>query len=331
MDSSTIEAIDFRKLLREEKKKAREKRKNQASKSHSDETETPSPSSLPSDRTDDSDSISSIPPWNNGPLPPLPCLNSIDHCILETPPLIHYLPDFLPLLYQHHLIEWLSQLPPQQERFNSNNGSRSSSRADNNAVNHWNDLYHAKRRVALFVRADSTVFPGPMEDLANALQSVVFGQENNTQNYFNHILVNEYQRHQGILPHTDGPAYERCTATISLASDAIFLLQKKTTTNDNNDEEITSADNTLDDNQYSVLLQAGSLIVFRDAIYDDYLHSIAEGMDEEITSKHCLNAPHPHTRVKREFRISLTFRRKKEKYGDTFERWNCLALHGLRL
>jgi hypothetical protein len=61
-----------------------------------------------------------------------------------------------------------------------------------------------------------------------------------------------------------------------------------------------------------MLLQAGSLIVFRDAIYDDYLHSIAEGMDEEITSKHCLNAPYPHTRVKREFRISLTFRRKKE-------------------
>ncbi|GAA5864827.1 hypothetical protein JCM1840_004917 [Sporobolomyces johnsonii] len=43
----------------------------------------------------------------------------------------------------------------------------------------------------------------------------------------NHCLVNEYLPGQGIMPHTDGPAYLPCTSTLSLGSHTILSLRSK--------------------------------------------------------------------------------------------------------
>ena len=40
----------------------------------------------------------------------------------------------------------------------------------------------------------------------------------------NHALLNDYAPGEGILPHTDGPAYAPCTATLSLGGAAIMTL-----------------------------------------------------------------------------------------------------------
>ena len=39
---------------------------------------------------------------------------------------------------------------------------------------------------------------------------------------FNHCLVNEYESGQGIMPHTDGPAYYPIVTTISLQSPTVI-------------------------------------------------------------------------------------------------------------
>ena len=43
----------------------------------------------------------------------------------------------------------------------------------------------------------------------------------------NHILINEYLPGQGIMAHTDGPAYSPVVATISTGSGQILNIRKK--------------------------------------------------------------------------------------------------------
>ena len=43
----------------------------------------------------------------------------------------------------------------------------------------------------------------------------------------NHVLINEYLQGQGIMAHTDGPAYSPVVATISTGSGQILNIRKK--------------------------------------------------------------------------------------------------------
>lgn len=43
----------------------------------------------------------------------------------------------------------------------------------------------------------------------------------------NHVLVNEYEPGQGIMPHQDGPAYWPVVATVSLAAPIILDIYGK--------------------------------------------------------------------------------------------------------
>ena len=43
----------------------------------------------------------------------------------------------------------------------------------------------------------------------------------------NHVLVNEYQPGQGIMPHEDGPAYYGCVATVSLGAPIVLDIYEK--------------------------------------------------------------------------------------------------------
>ena len=45
----------------------------------------------------------------------------------------------------------------------------------------------------------------------------------------NHVLVNEYQPGQGIMAHTDGPAYSTVVATISTGGAQILNIRNKKT------------------------------------------------------------------------------------------------------
>lgn len=45
----------------------------------------------------------------------------------------------------------------------------------------------------------------------------------------NHVLINEYQPGQGIMAHTDGPAYSTVVATISTGGGQILNIRNKET------------------------------------------------------------------------------------------------------
>merc|ERR1712194_208631 len=110
----------------------------------------------------------------------------------------------------------------------------------------WTTMHHAKRRVALF-DAQIAPVPAPLRCLSRALVE---------QGIFevlpNHVLVNEYHPGQGILPHTDGPAYFSRTATLSLGSDVLIrFTPRKQATDD-------------DDRTRQLWLPKGCLLVFED-------------------------------------------------------------------
>jgi alkylated DNA repair protein alkB family protein 6 len=158
-------------------------------------------------------------------------------------------------------------------------------------------------------------------------------------------LLNEYQPGQGILPHTDGPRYEDCTATLSLGSDIVIEFTKRLTsseigsgkqaasttlstveasgerkvTDNNHSMEKNVTDNTPrvnTGNQSSsncpiqVLLEAGSLLFFQEDAYMNYCHGIGMDVWRDVTTENCLNADSGII-VPRGLRYSLTFRHKK--------------------
>ncbi|KAK4049954.1 hypothetical protein OIV83_003778 [Microbotryomycetes sp. JL201] len=86
----------------------------------------------------------------------------------------------------------------------------------------------------------------------------------------NHCLVNEYLPGQGIMPHTDGPAYSPVVATLSLGSHAIL---KFTPRPPQDDSGTTGMPDSAEDS-FTVFLPTRSLVVLSSTVYSNYLHSI---------------------------------------------------------
>ncbi len=116
-----------------------------------------------------------------------------------------------------------------------------------------------------------------------------------------HVLINEYEPGQGILPHTDGPSYHPRVLTISLCSRALMYFRPR----------LLSSEIGVKDGSpvCSLLLEPGSGVLFHDAAYTDMLHSI-EAAFEERTGEcaPCANAP-AGISFARSTRISVTLRK----------------------
>ncbi|VDK28875.1 unnamed protein product [Gongylonema pulchrum] len=106
------------------------------------------------------------------------------------------------------------------------------------------------------------------------------------ENRPNHVLVNEYIPGQGIMAHTDGPAFYPMVATISLGGDILLDYYKPLD---------PKKKKTVEERYMgSMLLQRRSLILFSDEAYTKCLHEIADRRIGEV--------------VNRSLRVSLTIR-----------------------
>jgi alkylated DNA repair protein alkB family protein 6 len=96
----------------------------------------------------------------------------------------------------------------------------------------------------------------------------------------NHVLINRYARGEGIMAHTDGPAYTPRTATLSLSLErdggeienesehgAVLTFQRRVRS-----EEVGTARQCPP--ECEVVLRPRSLIVFSDDAYIEYMHAI---------------------------------------------------------
>mmetsp|Transcript_4857 Transcript_4857/g.14115 ORF Transcript_4857/g.14115 Transcript_4857/m.14115 type:complete len:308 (+) Transcript_4857:100-1023(+) len=87
----------------------------------------------------------------------------------------------------------------------------------------------------------------------------------------NHVLVNHYRPGEGIMPHTDGPAYEPRAAILSLGSSVVFSFWR--------DHAHTASGRPP---ALSLLLPPRSLLFFSGEAYSAHLHGIAEQRFDEL-------------------------------------------------
>ena len=98
----------------------------------------------------------------------------------------------------------------------------------------------------------------------------------------NHVLINEYDIGDGILHHTDGPMYRDIVAIFSLSSSCLMTFKRKLETHE--------IDSSNDGDIFSVLLRPRSLLVFNNSVYTHYMHGIANATSDVIGSTApCLN------------------------------------------
>jgi hypothetical protein len=219
------------------------------------------------------------------------------------------------------LEKWLASLP-----------------SGDSGMGEWKTMSFGKRRVCMFGEekvetrprqsteiADSSMqlsmLPPPLDELAQELvKRGVFSPSSPP----NHVLLNEYQAGQGIMPHTDGPIYKSRTATLSLCSSVVMeFTSRRRWQHLNEINSFLAPQNGAQSNvscntqpsssqPLQVLLKPSSLVVFQDDAYLEYCHGIPMNVFHDTTTVQCLNAD-AHQIISRGFRYSLTFRHKKRK------------------
>ncbi|KAH9542174.1 hypothetical protein CY35_14G102600 [Sphagnum magellanicum] len=169
-------------------------------------------------------------------------------------PSIYYIPDFVSPAEQSHLLHQVNGAPMTKWKMLKN-------RRLQNWVPPW--LITVTQRIA----KETTLFPAPI----------------------NHVLVNEYLPGQGIMPHQDGPLYHPVVAILSLGSPALMrftpharILGITKEGIDEQQQQHTRSQGGKELSTFSVALMPGSLLVFKDSAYEDYLHGIDESSEHML-------------------------------------------------
>ena len=125
----------------------------------------------------------------------------------------------------------------------------------------------------------------------------------------------EYKPGQGIMPHTDGPFYAPRTATLSVGSDAVMHFSPRVAAADIGRPGVDARPLS------SLVLKRRCLVVFADEAYSRLLHGIDAVTEETVGARGApvVNAGAAGTPegtvVRRQLRVSLTFRKVKGRPG----------------
>ncbi|TEB33852.1 hypothetical protein FA13DRAFT_1730122 [Coprinellus micaceus] len=89
----------------------------------------------------------------------------------------------------------------------------------------------------------------------------------------NHIIMNEYEAGQGIMPHEDGPKYHPVVATLSLGSHSVFHYYRYNETESPEGQGASGSGRSIDRNPVlSLLLERRSLVISFNDMYTSHLH-----------------------------------------------------------
>ncbi|XP_014671332.1 PREDICTED: alpha-ketoglutarate-dependent dioxygenase alkB homolog 6-like [Priapulus caudatus] len=97
----------------------------------------------------------------------------------------------------------------------------------------------------------------------------------------NHVLVNEYEAGQGIMPHEDGPLFHPVISTLNIGSytflDFYYHISDGT----------SQAESCAEQERYfmSLFLQPRSLLLIKSDMYNRFLHGIGPKTQDVITDK----------------------------------------------
>ncbi|KAI5299953.1 hypothetical protein KEM55_000831 [Ascosphaera atra] len=234
-----------------------------------------------------------------------------DAAIKRLPPGSYYIPNFVNPEEEEYLLRKITNAP----------------------LPRWTTLTH--RRLQTWPSAlskSNTLLSAPLPDwLVNPIIPR-FGElgifEGSPHGQPNHVLINEYQPGQGIMPHEDGPAYYPIVATVSLGAEIVLDVRRKKGFDSNaikGDEVADGADGEKT-GHFRILQEPRSLLITTGEVYTDFLHGVAEvTSDERLGPETVCNwellgnkDAYAGGRYDRKTRTSLTYRDvlKVSKVGD---------------
>ncbi|XP_052723107.1 uncharacterized protein LOC108345894 isoform X2 [Vigna angularis] len=222
-------------------------------------------------------------------------------------PTLFYVPDFITDSDQSLLLNNIYEAPASKWKM-----------LKNRRLQNWGGVVHEKGLLPqVYEKKWHTRKVPPW--LTNLTQKI-YDESGLFPSAMNHVLINEYQHNQGIMPHQDGPAYFPVVAILSLGSPVVmdftpharFKQDSQDGIEKDSDFEI-GKDEWLDDHHpFSVLLMPRSLLIFKDKAYSDYLHGIKD------CAIHCYNGAVNETQA-------LKY---KESDGDLFNLEDALDTTG---
>ena len=112
---------------------------------------------------------------------------------------------------------------------------------------------------------------------------------------FDHLVVNEYECGQGIMPHVDANLFGPVICVLSLLSPCLMTFNSSIISND---ETLKAATIDSKAKEFKLKLNPTSILVMADASRYDYKHSISKDAIEELDGEI----------IERSRRISITFR-----------------------
>ncbi|XP_043483659.1 alpha-ketoglutarate-dependent dioxygenase alkB homolog 6 [Leptopilina heterotoma] len=210
--------------------------------------------------------------------------NLENNIVREVPSLAYYVPNFLTKADEEEIIKCVNKSP--QPKWTQLSHRR---------LQNWGGIPHQKGMLA--------------EEIPSWLQKYV--DKMSKLNVFeelkqpNHVLINEYLSGQGIMPHSDGPLFHPIVSTISCGSHTFLNFYERVET-----EKIDKTPKY----EFSLLLEPRSLLILKEDLYHNYLHSI-DCKNEDIISENtiknlnlCSQSYVDKQVLLRSTRISLTIR-----------------------
>ncbi|XP_068150795.1 alpha-ketoglutarate-dependent dioxygenase alkB homolog 6 [Drosophila tropicalis] len=184
-----------------------------------------------------------------------------DFEVRKCPPTVMYIPNFITSEEEQRILSQIERTPKPR----------------------WTQLLNRR-----LVNYGGVPHPNGMiaEEIPEWLQSYVDKVNNlgifESQNA-NHVLVNEYLPGQGILPHTDGPLFYPIISTISCGAHTVLEFAKR----EGNEEGDRNEDHAGREVLFKLLLEPRSLLILKDSLYTDYLHSIGETNEDTLCDRIC--------------------------------------------
>lgn len=177
-------------------------------------------------------------------------------------PTIYYVPDFVSEAQELSLLQQVQGAPVAKWKT-----------LKNRRLQNWGGVVHEKGLISQ-----------PIPAWLSSITDKITKETNLFPAPINHVLVNEYLPGQGITSHQDGPVYHPVVAILSLGAPTMMHFRPHTRLTESDDEAHGEREQK-GEATCSLVLMPGSLLVFKDSSYTDYLHGIDEAHEDFLNDK----------------------------------------------
>lgn len=200
----------------------------------------------------------------------------ISHRVASAPPDVYYIPEFISKEEEEALLSEIDLAPKPK----------------------WEVLLNRRLMNYGGVVGKKSLFA--VDDFPPLLRSLMSRVSEFLCRPLNHALVNEYLPGQGIMAHTDGPAFLPVITTVTLGGHTVLDLYDPIDAN--------TGSSPTERRRGGMLLERRSLVVITQSVYHNMLHGISEKTEDTVDDSIWNGEGRRGEVISRDRRVSLTLR-----------------------